>query len=106
FRSGKHRLDEGQNAQSNLPEEFVARHLIGPEIVQEQAGVVIRHLFEVGNYPVLVHGVTMESAANLVVNASAAHTLERGGDRSQQPVLTRLQVRVEQEVDRARVGNL
>ena len=54
----------------------------------------------------LVHGITMESAANLVVNAAAAHTLERGGDRSQQPVLTRFEVRVEQKVDGARMGKL
>src|SRR5439155_3244837 len=82
------------------------RYLIGAEIVHEQAGVVIGRFLVVRNNPALVHRITVEPAADLVVDAAAAHAFERRRHRVQQPALTSFKVGVQQQVDGARVRKL
>ncbi len=48
----------------------------------EELGVVVEHLFEVGHQPALIHRVSREAAAEMVVDATLAHAIggvEHGG---------------------------
>ena len=56
---------------------------------RQQRAVVVQHLLEVRNHPVLVHRVAAEAAAELIVDAAFAHALQSQGRHVQ-----RLQVRL------------
>src|SRR5215471_10539294 len=47
----------------------------------QQLRIVIEHLFEMWDAPVLVDRVPMETASQLIVNAALGHTLERKKNR-------------------------
>ena len=58
-------------------EEFRSRGLIGMHVILQQFGIVIGHLFKVGNDPALVDRIAMKASSELVVDAAARHFLER-----------------------------
>ena len=64
----------------DIREQLFTRSLVPVDIILEQFGVVVRHLFEVRHHPLLVDGVTVEPTGKLVVNSSPSHVLERGHD--------------------------
>ena len=47
------------------------------DIILQELGIVIGHLFEVRNNPAIIDGVAMEPAGEMVVHSSARHFVER-----------------------------
>ncbi len=41
-----------------------------------QLGIVVQHLLEMGDVPVLVNAVSMEAAADLIIHAASRHLLQ------------------------------
>src|SRR5206468_5108037 len=86
-----------------VPKKRVLHYLVTVQIISQQFGVVIRHLFEVWDQPALVDRVTMKAPAELIVNPSTRHLLESGlRDEKQLRVACTL-ITLEDEVHRARV---
>ena len=54
----------------------LAEGLVCVHVVLQQFAVVVRHLLEVGDDPVFVHGVTVKAAREMVVNAALRHLVE------------------------------
>src|SRR5207344_600432 len=51
----------------------------------EQLGVVVEHFFEMWDEPTLVHGISRETSAQMVVNSPLAHASERVLDGFEKP---------------------
>ena len=47
------------------------------DIVPQQPGIVVQHLFEMRHHPALIDGIAMEAAAQLVVDAALRHLRQR-----------------------------
>ena len=100
----QHVFKEAENSQGDFAKEFVAGNLIGAQVISQQAGVVVRHLLEVGHNPALVHRVAMKAAADLVVDAAPPHVFERGGNHVQRPLLAGLEINLEEQIDGGGMG--
>ena len=61
----------------------VTGDLVGMDVELQEPGLVVEHLLEVGDDPVLVHRVPGEPAAEVVVDAAGCHRVERGLDHRQ-----------------------
>ena len=48
------------------------------QVVLQQLGIVVGHFLEVGDQPAFIHGIAMEAASELVVDAAASHFFEGG----------------------------
>ena len=103
---GKDLFDKGKDAQGDLAEEFLLGYLIPAQVVHQQAGIVIGHFLEVGDDPAFVHGVAMESPADLVINTAPAHGLESFAHDQEQVVLAGIDIRIQQKIDGARMRKL
>src|SRR5260370_9499424 len=73
------------------------------EIVFEQLGIVVGHFFEVGDEPAFVHGVAMEAAGELVIDAATGHFFESSLGHSAEMLFCGLLVALKDEVDSGRV---
>jgi hypothetical protein len=70
-------LDVGQRVGRHVGEERIARHLRRLQIREDELRLVVQHLLEVGNAPVAIHRVTMESAADVIAHAAERHRSKR-----------------------------
>src|SRR5207247_2205450 len=68
-----------------LPEQRIAAALMRQRQELEQLGVVVEHLLEVRHEPALVDRVAGKSAAQMVVDAALADSLERVLDQVEEP---------------------
>ena len=60
---------------------MLTRCLIGMYIIFQQFRVVVAHLLEVRHDPAFVHGVTVKTSGQLVIDAAVRHVLKRGDDQ-------------------------
>ena len=51
----------------------------------DELGIVVEHLLEMRDQPLVVGGVAREAAAQMIVDAALAHAVERDGDGVEQP---------------------
>jgi hypothetical protein len=87
----------------------VGRVAAGPVERQEaaqEAGVVLQHLLVVRLRPVALGGVAEEAAPLVVEDAARGHELQRLAGHVQEVRVAVATVRVEEQVDRVRVGEL
>ena len=80
--------------------------LEGMHIVLQQLRVVIQHLLEVRHHPGLVNGVAMEAPAQVVVDATQSHLLQRHRGRFSGRMVAGARGYIEQQVDGRRMGKL
>ena len=73
------------------------------EIIFQQLGIVVGHLLEVRHQPALVHRVTMEAAAELIVDAAPRHFFERGLRDEQQSRLAGGLIALQNQIERLRM---
>ena len=78
--------------------------MVGVGVVLEQAGVVVEHLFEVGNDPALVDGIAMESAGELVVDTSVGHLFEGDDGGLLRGFVAGADSGVDEQIDRRGMG--
>ncbi len=69
-----------------------------------QLGIVVEHLFKVGHEPMVVNGVAVESAPQLIVHPATGHRLQGLGHHLQRPGGTREVVIAQQELEGHRLG--
>src|SRR5207253_10551503 len=79
---GKHGIYPAENADGGFAEQWIARDGIAVQIVSQQLGIVVGHLLEMGHQPALIDRISMETAAELIVNAAAGHFFEQIGRAS------------------------
>ena len=106
LRVGENIFNKGKYALRDIPEKVIPSCLIGVQVVEKQARVVISHLLEMRHHPALVYCIAMKTAPQLVVDTSAAHMLERIGNHGQQPGLAGFKRRLQQQVEGAGVRKL
>ena len=78
--------------------KFVPSSLESVDVIGQQAGIVVRHFFEVGHDPALIHGVAMEAAGELVINAAARHLLQRSHDDGAEKIFAGTRIAVNDEI--------
>src|SRR5688572_20269014 len=78
----------------------------GTRALAQRHAVVVRHLLEVWNQPLRVHGVTMEAATELIVNTAADHATESVVDDAAGPFRAALGIFVEEQIECSRVRKL
>ncbi len=66
-------------------EQRIAGNQPGVRVQLQQRSVVVKHLLEVRDQPVLIHAVAAETAAELVVDSALRHFLEREQHQFAQP---------------------
>ena len=71
-----------------------------------ELAVVVEHLLEVGHQPLVVHGVAVEAAAELVVHTPLGHLPKRLGDHLQVAPVPRQAVGAQEHVEHPGVGEL
>ena len=103
---GEHFVDPVKDALGGLAEKRIVGDLPAVQIVAQQLGIVVAHLFEVRHEPALVHGVAVETTGELVIDAAAGHFDERRFGHGEEVFLLRLLVALEDKVQRRRVGKL
>ena len=102
----------GNAVGDGLPALGVGRALLGAGqrggagVDAEQLGVVVEHLFEVRDEPMIVHAIPGEATGELVVDAPAGHAVERDLDHLEQLALARDGIGVQQKLERAVGGEL
>src|SRR5258707_15149289 len=72
------------DALRRFAKKIIARNLIRVKVIAQEFGIVVGHFFEVRNEPALIHGVAMEAAGELAVDAAAGHFFERGFGNGEQ----------------------
>src|SRR5437660_4354062 len=100
---GKHGIYPAENADGGFAEQWIARDGIAVQIVSQQLGIVVGHLLEMGHQPALIDRISMETAAELIVNAAAGHFFERGLHSKQQLRVAGGLIAFEEQVDGGRV---
>ncbi len=76
----------------------------GPEIDPGQLGVVVQHLLEMGDQPLVVDRVPGESAAELVVDAAVGHFAQGPSQHRRALLRPGLAVSAEQELEDRLLG--
>ncbi len=76
------------------------------DVILQELGIVVGHLLEMGNNPVFVHGVAMEAAGKLVVDAALRHLLEGDDGNVQQMLVAGFDVALHHEVECAGMRKL
>ena len=84
--------DVGDDLVEYLTKARLTGHLPRVEVGACEQRVVVEHLLEVGHDPVRIDGVPRESSAEMVVDATGGHGIERVGHHVQRVVVTGLQV--------------
>ena len=77
----------------------VARREVALEVRRHEQRVVVEHLLEVGDQPLLVGRVAMEAPAELVVHAARSHAIERVRGHGQRGRILRAQPVTQHEPD-------
>lgn len=65
-----------QNPPCNLGKLVVPSQGKRIQVSAGQLGIVIQHLLKVGDVPMLIYTVSVETTANLIVHAAASHLLQ------------------------------
>ena len=94
----------GEDLAGELQEVWVAAALEGLEGGEGDKGLIVEHLFEVGDEPLCIDAVAVEAEAELVVDAAGRHRRQCLDDDAAQPGLAVALVGTEEEevVDRHR----
>jgi len=72
-RAGEIVLDVLEDVAGDFRENLVARHLVRTEIDLRELGLIVEHFLKVGHMPLGIDGVTMEAAAEVIVNSARRH---------------------------------
>ena len=99
FAIGQRRVDPADDVFGDLGETVIGEELRGMDVIAQQLGVVVGHLLEVRNDPVLIDRVAMEAAGDLVVDAAARHLREGGARDVGGALFAAARVPVEQNFD-------
>ncbi len=86
--------------------ERLAGHLPGVQVDAGQLRVVVQHLLKMRRQPVVVNGVAVESATELIVHAPAGHGLQGLGYHLERQGIARGVVIAQQKLQRHRLGEL
>ncbi len=65
-----------QNPSCHLSKRPVPSQGIRIQVCAGQLGIVVQHLLEMRNVPILIDTVSMESATNLVIHAAGCHLMQ------------------------------
>ena len=65
-----------QNPPCNLGKLVVPSQGKCVQVSAGQLGIVIQHLLKVGDVPMLIHTVSVEATADLIIHAAASHLLQ------------------------------
>ncbi len=96
----------GEDLPGGLLHERPAGQLEGLKKAQRHQGLVVEHLLEVGEQPLLVRGVAVKPEAHVVPDPAQAHGAEGAVDHLERPGLARARMVPQQEVKPVRGGEL
>ena len=96
----KHGIRPIDDAFGDFAKKRLARDLVAVQKILQQLRIVVRHFLEMRHAPALVHRIAMESAGQLVVDASRAHFLQRERGNFQHPRAAARLVAFEQQIER------
>ncbi len=91
------------NALGSFAIERPRRNLVAVDVVLQQFRVVVRHFLEMRHQPALVYRITVESSAELIVDAAPSHFVQRGLRGEQQARLAGGLVAFENQIERLRM---
>ena len=97
-------LDIGKNLLGHLTEKRLLGRLIGFQVEAREQRVVIEHFLKVRHQPALVHRITMEPAAEMIVHPSLSHLAQRMGSHLQILLVARRLVLPQEQSENHRVG--
>src|SRR5438105_1504168 len=80
FRRCHFPLDKSEDLVGDAGEKRILVPLPGSRVQACEQSVVVQHLFEMWNEPARIDGVTMKTAADLIVHPAVSHFCERVGD--------------------------
>ena len=76
------------------------------QIVAQQLGIVVEHLLEVGNAPVLIDAVAVEAPGELVVDAASRHLFQCESECLAGLLVTAVHGHFQQQIQCGRMGKL
>jgi hypothetical protein len=97
-------VDPVKDALRGFSQKWVLRDLVAIEIVLQQFRIVVRHFLEMRDEPALIHGIAVETTAELVIHAAPGHFFERGFGNGEEMFFFRLLIAFEEKIDGRSVG--